>query len=274
MHKLVSSRRVSVSLQKLTILKELAQLLGDTTLIAQVTILSAKTARLIRKRAATRNRKTTKAGILSIKTLRQILLAASRSVELWSVLFIAFVTGSRIGEVLLLQRRDLTLCQSGILVSFGRSKTNMEAYPRSDHNIIIPNPPKPLIECLVSWAPPPTEAIRRFLKRFTTEPVALNSRTRSIRHCTFHSFKRTAANMLIACGNLDDNVIATILKHKEGQHRLSSVTVGYTTNLEAVALRNGTHLAVQFLMDALIPDPKETAISTTARRFKKLLATW
>lgn len=141
------------------------------------------------------------------------------------LILLTFRTASRLGEVALLERRDVRLLSQALLVvSFRVSKTNPEGQPRPDHQVAIAQPgPLTQLACSADSTRIFSEAhvttARQALRR--TRPdvqllTLLSDNRRYRHHLSDHSIKKGAALLLFfagAAGTLQPSQISHMLKH-------------------------------------------------------------
>lgn len=181
------------------------------------------------RRLEARRRKT-KALPMTVQMLRRFLVGLSA--DLKALALLAFRTASRIGEVLELERCNVTSLPETkeLMVSFVTSKTNREGDRRPDHRIMVADPEPEILAHLrkvksgTLWTKRHKAELRAALYRFKPDQLELAAwRKRAPeenlrRSYGFHSFKRGAA--ALAWEALQRREITTddlmlLLKHKD-----------------------------------------------------------
>ena len=136
---------------------------------------------------------------------------------------LAFRTASRVGDLMSIRPRDLSLTPQGDLLVDGEK--------RPDHRILVPIPPSAVIEWCRScrhrpflWTTAHRNAMKRLLKATRRDPLEvarwrkLDPQNKINDHFTLHSFKRGAAALAweaAAEERISVQQLLLFLKHKD-----------------------------------------------------------
>jgi hypothetical protein len=182
--------------------------------------------------------------------------------RLRTVLFIAWKTASRLGEVTPLQRQAfLIINDETVLIDYLVTKTNRAGSWRGDHLVLLSQPASlptwflTVLRTLPEGEPLTNLTTSAIDKMLATIPLpqatwAPEENLTAVRpRITAHSFKRGALAVLweaAAAGQLELRLVAQLAKHKF-EAVIPDTTVGYAASKLQVALALGSHRATILL---------------------------
>lgn len=194
------------------------------------------------RRVAARRRKT-KALPMTVPVLRRFLV--NLSADLRALVLLAFRTASRVGEILELEKCNVTSLPETkeLMVSFVTSKTNREGDRRPDHRIMVADPEPEILAHLHRaksgrlWTARHKAELRTALYRFKPDHLELATWQKQApeenlrRSYGFHSFKRGAAALAweaLQRREITSDDLMLLLKHKDIRSSLEYCPVPLT----------------------------------------------